>query len=297
MFDEAHIEETMRRVRKLELKARRLAREVFAGEYQSSAKGQGLDFDDLREYQHGDEVRFIDWNVTARTGQPYLRKFKQEKELSVMFAVDLSGSMDYGSVQYSKRELAAEICAILGFSALQNGDKVGLLLFAGNVEHVVPPAKGTSHLLRVIRDLLSFAPKDPSTNLEQACTDLQRLLPRRSLIFLLSDFGDFSPSSALSSLAVKHELIALEVQDPREFSLPDVGRITLLDPETRETVVWNTSSQRTRDAYAAQRREIQELWQAYFRRHQIDSASFLTTEDCLHNLHRLMKQRARQIRR
>ena len=155
MLSDEQIEETMRRVRKLELKARRLVRESFSGEYQSSFKGQGLDFDDFREYQHGDEVRFIDWNVTARMNQPFIRKFREERELSVVLAVDVSGSTAYGSVSLSKRELAAEAAAILGFSALHNGDKVGVLVFAEEPLLYVPPAKGTRHLLRIVREILA----------------------------------------------------------------------------------------------------------------------------------------------
>jgi uncharacterized protein (DUF58 family) len=179
MLTDEQIEETMRRVRKLELKARRLVRESFSGEYQSSFKGQGLDFDDFREYQHGDEVRFIDWNVTARMNQPFIRKFREARELSVVLAVDVSGSADYGSVSLSKRELAAEAAAILGFSALHNGDKVGLLVFAEEPLVFVPPAKGGRHLLRLVREILTARPAKPGTSIAAACDFLLRTLRRR----------------------------------------------------------------------------------------------------------------------
>ena len=178
----------MARVRKLELKARRLVRESFSGEYLSSFRGQGLDFDDFREYQHGDEVRFIDWNVTARMNQPFVRKFREERELSVVLAVDVSGSADYGSVQLSKREVAAETAAVLGFSALHNGDKVGLLIFANEPVLFVPPEKGTRHLLRMIREILVAKPPQPGTSVGRACDFLVRTLRRKSVVFLISDF-------------------------------------------------------------------------------------------------------------
>ncbi|MBU6327666.1 MAG: DUF58 domain-containing protein, partial [Verrucomicrobia bacterium] len=225
-FDE-QIDEMMARVRKLELKARRLVRESFSGEYQSSFKGQGLDFDDFREYQHGDEIRFIDWNVTARMGMPFVRKFREEREMNVIIAVDVSGSSDYGSVNYSKREIAAETAAILGFSALQNGDKCGLLIFAAETLMFIPPAKGTKHLLRLVREILIAQPSNPGTSIETAATTLIRALPRKSLIFLISDFHADPIDKPLGKLAAKHDTIAIRITDPLEKKLPRGGRVTL----------------------------------------------------------------------
>ncbi|MGL5019798.1 MAG: DUF58 domain-containing protein, partial [Luteolibacter sp.] len=186
MLTDEQIEEMMARVRKLELKARRLVRESFSGEYLSSFRGQGLDFDDFREYQHGDEVRFIDWNVTARMNAPFVRKFREERELSVIIAVDVSGSADYGSVSLSKREIAAETAAVLGFSALHNGDKVGLLVFAHEPILFIPAEKGSRHLLRMIREILVAKPEQPGTSVAEACDFLVRTLRRKSVVFLIS---------------------------------------------------------------------------------------------------------------
>ena len=204
MLTDEQIEEMMARVRKLELKARRLVRESFSGEYLSSFRGQGLDFDDFREYQHGDEVRFIDWNVTARMNQPYVRKFREERELSVIIAVDVSGSADYGSVSLSKREVAAETAAVLGFSALHNGDKVGLLIFAKEPILFVPAEKGSRHLLRMIREILVAKPETPGTSVAEACDFLVRTLRRKSLVFLISDFFSDPLEKPIGKLAKKH---------------------------------------------------------------------------------------------
>lgn len=230
MLSEQQIEEMMSRVRKLELKARRLVRESFSGEYLSSFRGQGLDFDDFREYQHGDEVRFIDWNVTARMNQPFVRKFREERELAVVIAVDVSGSADYGSKNFSKRELAAETAAVLGFSALQNGDKVGLLLFAEETELYIPPAKGSRHLLRMIREILVARPKRQGTSIAEACNFLVRTLSRKSLVFMISDFYSDPLDKPLGKLSKKHETVALQVSDPLEARLPRAGKVVMIDP-------------------------------------------------------------------
>ncbi|MGA0845489.1 MAG: DUF58 domain-containing protein, partial [Luteolibacter sp.] len=211
MLSDEQIEETMARVRKLELRARRLVRESFAGEYQSSFRGQGLDFDDFREYQHGDETRFIDWNVTARLNTPFVRKFREERECVVMLAVDVSGSADYGSLRWSKRELAAEAAAILGFSALHQGDKVGLMLFAGEPIMHVAPQKGSQHLLRMIREILVAKASQPGTSITAACDSLLRSPLRKSLVFFISDFHADALDQPLGRLAKKHETVALHV--------------------------------------------------------------------------------------
>ena len=230
MTEEEQIEEMMARVRKLELKARRLVRESFSGEYLSSFRGQGLDFDDFREYQHGDEVRFIDWNVTARMNEPFVRKFREERELSVIMAVDVSGSADFGSRHLSKRELSAEIAAVLGFSALQNGDQVGLLIFAAEPLMFIPPAKGSRHLLRMIREILMAKPEKQGTSIEEACNSLVRSLKRKALVFMVSDFHAEVLDKPLGKLARKHELVALRVNDPLETDLPKAGWVVMVDP-------------------------------------------------------------------
>lgn len=294
MTEEEHIEEMMARVRKLELKARRLVRESFSGEYLSSFRGQGLDFDDFREYQHGDEVRFIDWNVTARMNEPYVRKFREERELSVVMAVDVSGSADFGSRHLSKRELSAEIAAVLGFSALQNGDQVGLLIFAGEPVMFIPPAKGTRHLLRMIREILMAKPDKSGTSVEEACNFLIRSLRRKALVFMISDFHTDSLDKPLGKLARKHETVALRVSDPLEESLPKAGRVVLVDPETGFETMVNTSNSNLRMGYRKLMKRQAEGVASVFKKHGIDSANLLTDRDSLPALHQLLKRRGRR---
>lgn len=294
MLTDAQIEEMMARVRKLELKARRLVRESFSGEYLSSFRGQGLDFDDFREYQHGDEVRFIDWNVTARMNAPFVRKFREERELSVIIAVDVSGSADYGSVSLSKREIAAETAAVLGFSALHNGDKVGLLIFADEPLLFIPPEKGSRHLLRMIREILVAKPKNPGTSVAEACNFLVRTLRRKSLVFLISDFFSDSLEKPLGKLAIKHESIALRVLDPLETKLPKGGNVVMMDPETGFETLVNTNNPNLRMGYAKLMKQQLEGVSAIFKKHGIDSADLFTTGDTLAALHQLLKKRSRK---
>ena len=294
MLTDEQIEEMMARVRKLELKARRLVRESFSGEYLSSFRGQGLDFDDFREYQHGDEVRFIDWNVTARMNAPFVRKFREERELSVVIAVDVSGSADYGSVSWSKREIAAETAAVLGFSALHNGDKVGLLIFAHEPILFIPPEKGSRHLLRMIREILVAKPEQPGTSVAEACDFLVRTLRRKSLIFLISDFFSDPLEKPLGKLSRKHEAIALRVLDPLEAKLPKAGKVVMLDPETGFETLVNTSNPNLRMAYSKLMARQQEGVAAIFKKHGIDSADLTTHGDTLASLHKLLKRRSRK---
>lgn len=294
MLTDEQIEEMMSRVRKLELKARRLVRESFSGEYLSSFRGQGLDFDDFREYQHGDEVRFIDWNVTARMNQPFVRKFREERELSVVLAVDVSGSADYGSVSLSKREVAAETAAVLGFSALHNGDKVGLLIFAGEPILYIPPEKGSRHLLRMIREILVAKPARPGTSVSEACDFLVRTLRRKSVVFLISDFFADSMDKALGKVARKHETIALRVLDPLEGKLPRAGRVIMIDPETGFETLVNTSNPNLRMGYEKLMRRQLDGVSAIFKKHGIDSADLMTDGDTLAALHSLLKKRSRR---
>ncbi|MDP0489696.1 MAG: DUF58 domain-containing protein [Verrucomicrobiota bacterium JB023] len=286
------IEELMTRVHKLELRAKRLVRETFAGDYHSSFKGQGLDFDEFREYQHGDEIRFIDWKVSARLGSPYIRKFREERELSAILAVDVSASMDYGSSHLSKRELAAEVAALIAFSARDNGDKVGLLLYADEPLLWLPPAKGTRHILRCIREILATPAPTAPTNFPAAAKLIMRTVSRKSLVFLLSDFiaADFSRS--LASLSQKHEVCALRIYDPYEEELPAVGKVTLTDPETGYHRVVNTSNSNVRMAFSKLARRHREGLAKSFSRYQIDHASLPSNEDPFKALHSLFQRRA-----
>ena len=294
MLSDAQIEEMMARVRKLELKARRLVRESFSGEYLSSFRGQGLDFDDFREYQHGDEVRFIDWNVTARMNTPFIRKFREERELSVVIAVDVSGSADYGSVSLSKREVAAETAAVLGFSALHNGDKVGLLVFANEPILFIPPGKGSRHLLRMIREILVAKPEQPGTSVANACDFLVRMLRRKSLVFLVSDFFSDPLEKPIGKLAKKHETIGLRVLDPVETKLPKAGKLVMIDSESGFESLVNTGNSNLRMSYAKLVKMQLEGVSAIFKKHGVDSADLFTHKDTLAALHQLLKKRSRR---
>jgi len=288
------IEEIMRRVHLLEIKARRLARETFSGEYQSSFKGSGLDFEDYREYQHGDETRFIDWNVTARKDHPYIRTFREERELSVILAVDVSGSSLYGSDQLSKRELAAELAAVLAFSANMNGDKTGLLLFAEEPILYLPPAKGNKHVLRMIREILAADPENPTTSIPAAADFLLHTVKRKAVVFLISDFFAHDLKKPLSALANKHDAIALQVTDPMERKLPRVGKITLADPETGIQTTVNTNNASVRTGFSRLSQQHNDGLAKLFKQHGIDHLELSTTEDYLPHLHRLFKERIRR---
>jgi uncharacterized protein (DUF58 family) len=292
MLSEQAIEEVMQRVRRLEIRAKRLVTESFAGEYHSSFKGQGLDFDEFREYQHGDEIRQIDWNVTARMGTPFIRKFREERELSVILAVDVSGSSVYGSQGRSKRELAAEIAAVLAFSARDNGDKVGLLLFAAEPILFLPPSKGSKQVLRSVREILTAIPEKPGTNLPSACDFLLHTVRRRALVFLLSDFLDTDLRKPLGTLSRKHETIALRLFDPAEVKMPDVGKVVLRDNEYGYERVINTSNSNVRMAYHKLTRRHRQGVRSIFKRYGIDHASLSTGSDYLPALHRLLKRHA-----
>jgi uncharacterized protein (DUF58 family) len=288
------IDEIMRRVHLLEIKARRLARETFSGEYQSSFKGSGLDFEDYREYQHGDETRFIDWNVTARKDHPYIRTFREERELSVILAVDVSGSSLYGSEKLSKRELAAELAAVIAFSANFNGDKTGLLLFANEPLLYLPPAKGSKHILRMIREILAADPEDPRTSIPAACNFLLHTVKRKALVFMISDFFAHDLHRPIGALASKHDTIALRVIDPMEEDLPKVGTVTLTDPETGWQTTVNTNNSNLRMGFSKLTRRHNEGITKLFQQQGIDHLKLLTTGDYLPHLHRLFKSRTRR---
>lgn len=296
MTETERVEEMMGRVRKLELRARRLVKETFSGEFLSTFRGQGLDFDDFREYAHGDEVRFIDWNVTARMNTPYVRKFREERELSVMLAVDISGSADFGSDYLSKREFSAEIAAVLGFSAVQNGDQVGLCIFAEEVVSYIPPAKGSRHLLRMIRELLVAKAGEPGTSFENVCNTLVRNLKRKALVFLISDFHADQLDKPIGKLARKHETVALRVHDPVESVLPKVGRVVLVDPETGFETEVNTGNENVRMGYRKLMRRQAEGVAALCKKHGIEFSSLRTDEDMMPRLYELLKRRGRAKR-
>lgn len=294
MTEDERVDDMMRDVRRLEIRARRLASESFSGEYHSSFKGSGLDFDEFREYQPGDEIRFIDWNVTARMQEPYIRKFREERELSVIIVVDISGSTDYGSDHLSKRERAAELTALLGFSARYNGDKVGLLLFSGDTELYLPPRKGGRNVIRSIREVLTTQPNHPGTSVIRACEFLNKTLKRKALIFFLSDFIDWGFEKTFGSLAGQHDVVALSLIDPLEKEIPNIGKIQFKDPETGQTTVVNTANASARMGLSKLSRRYREGLDAFFKKHGIDHAELSTTEDYLADLHQLFSRRSKR---
>ena len=289
---EEDIDQLMKKVQRLEIKARRLSRESFSGEYHASFKGQGLDFEDFREYQHGDETRFIDWNVTARMNSPFVRTFREERELTVMIAVDISGSTQFGSQEYSKREISAEIAAVIAFSAKHNGDKVGLLLFSNQKEIYIPANKGTRHTLRMIREVLATEATSPATSLSAACEFLTKTVRKKALVFLLSDFIDHDYQKKLGTLSKLHDLIAIRVYDPAEETLPNIGRVTLADPESGHQTTINTSNSNVRMAHEKLTQRQTEGIKKTFQKYKIDHADTPTDTDYLPALHQLFKNRA-----
>lgn len=287
--------EILRKIRRLELRTRRLVESSFAGQYQSVFKGRGMNFEEVRPYSPGDEIRAIDWNVTARTGEPYIKKFTEEREMTVMIILDVSASGNFGSVQESKRELAAEVAAILAFSAIHNNDKVGLLLFSDRVELFIPPKKGRHHILRLIREMLYFQPKGRGTDLAGALEYMNKLITRRAVVFVISDFftGDFSRPLTVS--ARRHDMVALPIVDPAEEELPDVGVILLEDPETGEQIEVNTSrSAITRNYAELSALRTKEL-ASMFGSRGIDMVSLRTDKDYLPVLRNFFDRRGRRM--
>jgi uncharacterized protein (DUF58 family) len=287
--------EILKKIRALEIKTKGLVQTVFAGDYHSVFKGRGMNFEDVREYQPGDEIRTIDWNVTARLGTAFVKKFTEERELTVVLVVDVSASGNFGSVSQSKRELAAEVACLLAFSAIRNNDKVGLLLFSDRVELFIPPKKGRSHTLRIIREILFFEPAGLGTAPALALDYLNKVVTRRAVVFFVSDFqtGDFSRELSVSGR--RHDFIAVHVQDQREEMLPNVGIITLEDAETGEQIEINTADRTTRARFSALAETRRVELNRTLRRNSIDAISLRTGEDYLPALRSFFKQRERRL--
>jgi uncharacterized protein (DUF58 family) len=238
------------RIRRIEIRARRLVANVFLGEYHSVFRGRGIEFSEVRQYQPGDDIRLIDWNVTARMGVPYVKQYIEERELTVLLAVDVSASSSFTSTNITKRELAAEVAATLAFSAIANSDRVGLLAFSDRVERYVPPGKSRRHALRIIRELLYLQPEGRGTDISAVLTYVARIARRRAIVFLISDFFDPAYEQQLRAASLRHEIVALTLSDPREESLPDVGLLEIEDAETGQRLTLDTSDRRVRDEYA-----------------------------------------------
>jgi uncharacterized protein (DUF58 family) len=289
--------EVIRQIRRLQLKARRAVEDLLGGEYHSVFKGTGIAFEEVREYQAGDDIRAIDWNVTARMGHPFVKRFVEEREQTVLLTVDCSSSHQFGTRMQQKREVAAELAAVLAFSAISNNDKVGLLQFTDRVERFVPPRKGTRHVLRLIRDILFFQPQHRGTCIREALDYLNRVLHRRTIVFLLSDCLDRGFENAFKRTGRRHDLIAVRITDPREEDLPSVGLLELEDAETGGRLLLDTRSRHVRAAYAETARRRREALHQLARSARIDVVEAATDGSHLDALIRFFRLRERRLRR
>ena len=285
--------EILKKVRKIEIKARGLSSNVFAGQYHSAFKGRGMAFSEVREYQYGDDVRDIDWNVTARFHRPYIKVFEEERELTVMLMIDVSGSLDFGTQRQMKRDMVTEIAATIAFSAIQNNDKIGMVFFSDHIEKYIPPKKGRKHILYIIRELLDFQPQSHRTDVKQALEFLTSVAKRRCTAFVLSDFYD--TQDYLQPLQIanrKHDIVALQVYDIRAKELPDVGLIRVVDAETGHEQYIDTSSRQLRQAHERYWRHAQEKLKDTMTKSNVDLVSIATNEDYVKSLLMLFKRRS-----
>jgi uncharacterized protein (DUF58 family) len=285
------------KIRYIEIYTSKAVNDALAGEYESMFKGRGMEFDEVREYQTGDDIRSIDWNVTARTGTPHVKRYVEERELTVIFMVDLSASGTFGSIRQTKNEVAAELCALLAFSAVKNNDKVGLIVFTNQVEMFIPPAKGTTHVLRLIRELLNFSPGQKDTDIPAAIEYLGRVTTKKSVVFLISDFLDIAFEKQMRVIGKRHDLIAMSIADPREITMPDVGLIELEDAETGERVLIDTASDSVRRRYETLGTDRQKRLKDLFRAMGIDHLEILTGRNYVRELVRFFRTRQRRLGR
>ena len=300
--------EILRKVRQVEIQSRKFVTESLVGAYHSVFKGRGMDFEEVREYMPGDEVRTIDWNVTAKMDRPFVKTYKEERELTIMLVVDLSASGDFGSVEQSKRELAAELASVLAFSATRNNDKVGLLLFSDKIEKIIYPKKGRQHILRVIREILFFEPENRGTDIPKALNYVNHMLKRKAIVFLLSDFlteeslawlrpftgSRDSLAKALNLTNRRHDLITIDLSDPRELELPKIGYVILEDAESGEQVEINTADKQVRGLYKHQNSKRRQILLQGFKQAGIDNFSISTGEPYIFALRKFFKKRGRR---
>jgi len=282
----------LKKVRKIEIKTRGLSSNIFAGQYHSAFKGRGMTFSEVREYNYGDDIRNIDWNVTARQGKPYIKVFEEERELTVMLLIDVSGSREFGTISKTKKNQITEIAAVLAFSAIQNNDKIGVVFFSDKIEKFIPPKKGKKHILHVIRELIDFKPESQKTNISAALKYITQAIKKRCTLFMISDFMDENYSMDLNIAGRKHDLIALKVYDQREQSLPNVGLIKLKDAETGEKIWVDTSDGSVRKQYSEYWRKKNKEQIDIFRKSNVDYADIRADEDYVRKLIALFKQRA-----
>jgi len=290
--------ELLKKVRKIEIKTRGLSSHIFSGEYHSAFKGRGMAFSEVREYQPGDDIRAIDWNVTARFNHPYIKVFEEERELTVMLVVDVSASENFGTQKQLKKDLLTEICAVLAFSAIQNNDKTGVIFFSDKIEKFIPPKKGKSHILRIIRELLNFTPESSGTNIDQALRYLTNAIKKRAIVFLISDFIDEKflqehkrGGDSLRIATKKHDIVALRISDKREAEIPDVGLIRIKDAETGKLKWIDTSNLKIRQQYSKTSAKRDARLKEIFNQSGIDSTTIGTSESYIKPLMNLFKKR------
>ena len=287
--------EILKKVRQIQIHTSKFVNDILAGEYESVFKGRGMEFDEVREYLPGDDVRTIDWNVTARMGHPYVKRFVEERELTVILCVDASSSGNFGTTDRLKKEVAAELCALLAFSAIKNNDKVGLIMFTDQVEKFVPPKKGSKHVLRVIRELLYFEPQAVRTDISKALEYLNKVTSRRAVVFLVSDFIASGYEHDLRLSNKRHDLVAINIIDPRELELPNVGLIELEDAETGERILVDTRGRETRRSYAELCQRELDSRRQLFRSYGVDSMEINTSKPYYSELIRFFRMRERRL--
>ena len=284
--------ELIKKVRKIEIKTRGLSKNIFAGEYHSAFKGRGMTFAEVREYQYGDDIRSIDWNVTARFGHPYIKVFEEERELTVVLLIDVSGSREFGTVSQMKKDIFTELAATLAFSTIQNNDKIGVIFFSDKIEKFIPPKKGKKHVLHIIREMIDFTPESNKTNIAGALQYFTNAIKKSSTAFIISDFMDSNFEKDLTIANRKHDVVALQVYDIRETELPDVGLVKLKDAETGERIWVDTSDKRLRTTYKHAWGQGQLTLQKIFTKSGVDSVSMSTSDDYVKTLMKMFKMRA-----
>ena len=288
--------EIIRKVRRIEIRTKKLVNDVFSGEYHSIFKGRGMEFEEVREYQPGDDIRIIDWNVTARYGYPFVKKFTEERELTVMLLVDASSSGEFGTAQRMKGEIAAELCSVLAFSAIKNNDKVGMIIFTDKIEKYVAPKKGSSHVLRLIREVLYFKPEHQRTDINCALEFLGRIIKRRCVVFLVSDFLSTGYEKRLSVANKRHDVVAIKIVDPREVELPNAGFIELEDTETGEQILIDTKDSRVRKSFQDYAMTEQTNLDMTFRSMDLDNIQIVTDRSYVEPLMAFFRARAKRFR-
>ena len=288
--------EILKKIKRIEIRTGRLVNDVFAGKYESVFKGRGMEFHEVREYVPGDDIRSIDWNVTARTGRPYVKKFVEERELTILLMADMSGSGYFGSIEKMKSEIMAEIGAVLAFSAIKNNDKVGLLLFTDRVEKFIAPKKGRLHVLRVIRELLYYTPEGKKTDISAALEYLGKVLKKRAVIFLISDFIDSGYERLLRILNKRHDIVAIAISDPREAELPGIGLIEFEDAETKEVIYLDTNDNALKEALLKRKVSFSENRKRIFRSINMDSVEISTATSYVEPLMLFFRARAKRFR-